>query len=103
MIHPSKLAENYIYQKFCEAHLDENSQEISEEIIKIVQRIEHRPIIPESESYRKHLLQTIQIIDKFELKLLKLNYPSISLQREKDQTNRMLKTWSNPLENDGVQ
>ncbi|TDQ19503.1 GSCFA family protein [Algoriphagus boseongensis] len=54
-IHPSEEAENYIWEKWKKAIFDSETQEKVKEIEKINLELAHRPMNPDSDSYRKFL------------------------------------------------
>jgi hypothetical protein len=59
MIHPTSLAENYIWQKFSMAYLNREFQDFQPEWEKVMRSLEHTPFHPESkahESFLKNLL-----------------------------------------------
>ena len=63
MIHPSPLAVNYIWEKFCEYYITPQSKVVMKEIEEIRKAIAHRPFRPESEAYRQFMFQTLLKID----------------------------------------
>lgn len=73
MIHPSNAAENYIFERFCEAYLDDSTKEINDEIMKILMRVNHRPMFPTSVSYKKHVEGTINLINQWQKKFVSTN------------------------------
>lgn len=68
MIHPSRVAESIVFNRFFKAYCDEASISLSESIEKIIKRIEHRPMVPTSQTYRKHVKETISMIEELESK-----------------------------------
>lgn len=55
LIHPSQEAENYIWEKWKKACFTSQTQEKVKEIEKINLDLAHRPLNPDSDSYRKFL------------------------------------------------
>jgi hypothetical protein len=53
MIHPNKTAINYIWEKFSDTWITENSQENMKEIETIQRGINHRPFNPQSEQHQQ--------------------------------------------------
>ncbi|HON18568.1 MAG TPA: GSCFA domain-containing protein [Salinivirgaceae bacterium] len=53
LIHLSNQTIDYIYEKFTQAFFDQKSLEIHSEIIKIHQTLDHEPIHPSDENYKK--------------------------------------------------
>ena len=60
MLHPSPTAVEYIWQRFAEATISRDAQELMQQIAKITQAASHRPFNPNAEAYhdfcRKQLL-----------------------------------------------
>ncbi len=51
MVHPSSVAVEYIWGKFCEAVLSEGARERLPRVERVVRAVEHRPISPLSDAY----------------------------------------------------
>jgi hypothetical protein len=64
MIHPSSLAENYIWEKFIAQYFEKDSKEFLKEWEKIRKAIEHKPFHSESEGYQTFLKETITKLQK---------------------------------------
>lgn len=60
MLHPSKVAEVYIWQKFCDALLDQDTISFLKKWERLSKAVQHRPFYPASEMHQKFLKQTIQ-------------------------------------------
>ena len=58
MLHPSDQAVDYIHQHFCNAVMSDDARLFSEEWRPIRQALNHRPLEPQSESFRQFLEQT---------------------------------------------
>jgi hypothetical protein len=84
MIHPSSVAESIVFDRFTRGYCDESSLSLSEAIIKINKRLEHRPVMPQSDSYRKHVQDTIRMIDELVAK-----HPFLSFGQEKQQLDKI--------------
>jgi hypothetical protein len=59
MIHPSEVAETYIWQRLAEAYFDEQTQKFIREWAKLQQALGHRPFNPYSEAHRDFLRSTL--------------------------------------------
>jgi len=59
MNHPSKTAIDYIWEKFCEAWIDDESKNTMNKVDSIQKRMNHRPFNPNSKEHQ-NFLQTIQ-------------------------------------------
>ncbi|MDJ1467890.1 GSCFA domain-containing protein [Cytophagaceae bacterium DM2B3-1] len=66
MIHPSEVAEEYIWQLFINTYIDKSMLHFLQEWAKITQALSHRPMREQSESYRQFLLNTEEKIRKWE-------------------------------------
>lgn len=60
MIHPSKAAEKYIWEKFTLAFMEEETRKIMKEWSALSTAISHRPFHPESPKHQQFLRETIQ-------------------------------------------
>ncbi|GAB3202294.1 hypothetical protein ABID22_002623 [Pontibacter aydingkolensis] len=65
MLHPTTLAENYIWDKFVKAYYDEHFQEFTGEWEKISRALAHRPFHPESDSHQAFLKNTDVLLKQF--------------------------------------
>ncbi len=63
MVHPSKVATDYIWEKFKSAVFTPQTQTIAERISAIVSAAAHRPLHPDSEAYRTFCRRQIEAID----------------------------------------
>lgn len=87
MMHPSAVAVEYIWERFGDAFLSEQTIGIGNEWRRIRQAMEHRPINPNSESHRAFLKQTLSKLIEYDNK-----YPFINLTDEiKNLTERIEK------------
>ncbi len=77
MLHPSPLAIEYIWNRFIENCLSEESKNILKEWLVIKKAINHRPFQPESGSYRKFISQTLLKAERIREK-----YPYFYLDNE---------------------
>ena len=53
LAHPSKVAVDYVWERFCEAAICREAQERLPKIAQIVSAAEHKPFNPDSESHRE--------------------------------------------------
>ena len=77
MLHPSKQAVEYIWEKFTETYFSKETQEVNKKITEIQKAVEHRPFQKESEEYVKFLQKHVELCNE----ILSQN-PEISLQKE---------------------
>lgn len=66
LIHPSPLAEKYIWKKFCEALFSMQTTEVADKIHKIHQSLSHRPFNPQSQAHRLFLQNLLQKMEQME-------------------------------------
>lgn len=64
MLHPSPLAVEYIWERFSESFIDRDSREAMKEWDDVRKALNHRPFNPESEAYRKFIVQTLLKIER---------------------------------------
>jgi hypothetical protein len=62
MIHPTEVAENYIWGKFIDTYLETQSKEFIREWSGILKSLEHKPFHPESENHQAFIKETIRKI-----------------------------------------
>lgn len=73
MVHPSPVASGYIYSKFSEAYYTDETAGLALRIKKLMQAKAHRPLFPESQTYREFVSKTDR-----ELQTLKNEHPYIN-------------------------
>ena len=72
LLHISKQATNYIWERFVQVLLSEDSRKIIGELEPLLKMLGHRPLVPAGEAFQK-MLQTREK----KLKILKNKYPEI--------------------------
>ena len=66
MLHPNQVAVDYIWKRFSESSISDESQKIMEEVDSIQKSLLHRPFNPNSDNHHKFLknlnkkIQTLQ-------------------------------------------
>ena len=60
LAHPSKMAVDYVWERFCEAILSPETREMLPRIAQIVSAAEHRPFNPDSESHKAFCRKMIE-------------------------------------------
>ncbi len=73
LLHPNKLATDYIWEKFSDAHFSEKCLSAMNEIKIIAEARMHRPRNIVSEAHQKFLKKQLKFIDQLELKYGHLN------------------------------
>jgi hypothetical protein len=77
MLHPSQLAIEYIWQKFANAAISDESLKIIEDIEKIQAAKQHKPFNPNSAEHKKFLKTCLE-----KTRQLQAKYPFLNLQEE---------------------
>lgn len=75
MVHPSTMAVEYVWERFCRYALSAEAQELLPKIEQIVAASEHRPLNPDSEAHRLFCRKMIASIEQ---------YPNISFVEERN-------------------
>ncbi|MDM1551071.1 GSCFA domain-containing protein [Empedobacter falsenii] len=78
LIHPSKQAVDYIWEKFSETYFEQSTQTIIQKINKVISAINHRPFNEESDNYQQFLVKTIALMNELE----KGNHLDFSAEKE---------------------
>ena len=82
MVHPTDQAVHYIWERFVDFAVDPKEKPAMQAAAELKQMLQHRPLFPESEAYKKFELQKEKKINE-----LKDNYPCIRLDHLADQNN----------------
>jgi hypothetical protein len=61
MVHPNQLAVNYVWQKFVDTCMDDNTKKFIFDFEKYLLLVNHKPLHPESLSYQKYLDQIVNL------------------------------------------
>lgn len=69
LVHPSKMAEEYIWQHFQQRYMSEETRQLIKEWNKIQQAVQHRPYHPHSIQHQQFLHKTIEKLLQFKDKL----------------------------------
>ena len=85
MAHPSKLAVDYIWERFSECAFSSDTLELIKRIAQITSATEHRPFNPQSDAYRNFCQQMLQRIATLEL-----SHPTLDFTTEKEHFKRHL-------------
>ncbi len=78
MVHPTEQAVRYIWERFTDFAIDPKEKPALQAAAQLRQMMQHRPLFPESESFRKFELQREQRISE-----LKRYYPNVRLENLK--------------------
>ncbi|WP_314241673.1 GSCFA domain-containing protein [Empedobacter tilapiae] len=66
LIHPTKQAVDYIWEKFSETYFEKSTQTIIQKINKVISAIKHRPFNEESDNHQQFLVKTITLMNELE-------------------------------------
>jgi hypothetical protein len=69
MLHPSKMAVEYIWECFCRCYFSKETRGVMTEWAEIKKALAHKPFYPDSEAYRKFLSQIVLKIARIKEKL----------------------------------
>lgn len=87
MLHPSKVAIDYIWERFRDTYMDAATKDVLKEVEDINRALSHRPINPSTEAHKQFLIQTLLKIQRLQDK-----YPYICLSKEeKEIANKLQK------------
>lgn len=79
MLHPSAQAIEYIWQRFAETFLSQEASTVRKAWLDIQKAIAHKPFHPESEAYKRFILQTL-----LKMKQISEKFPSFDLAKEEE-------------------
>ncbi|PLX11830.1 MAG: hypothetical protein C0594_03165 [Marinilabiliales bacterium] len=74
MVHPNKLATQYIWEKFSDAFFSKDTLSIIKKIEKVKKFVEHKPFRFESEAYQKSLYDTLEKIAEIQKAFPQINF-----------------------------
>lgn len=86
MMHPSSVAIDYIWEKFCQTYFSEKTVAVITEWQQIKRSLTHRPLNPETENHRRFLSQTREKLQIFQQK-----NPQINCNQEIEQFKKSMK------------
>lgn len=85
MIHPSDVATDYIWERFCKTFFRKETQDTISEWNQISRSLNHVPLNESTENYRQFLKQTLQ-----KLILFRQNHPQIDCRRETEELTKKI-------------
>ena len=85
MTHPSDVAIDYIWERFCETFFRGETQDAISEWSRISRSLKHAPLHESTENHRQFLKRTLQ-----ELILFRKNHPRIDCDRETEELIKKL-------------
>lgn len=85
MAHPSTMAEEYIWQRFCDMFFTSSTRSLIQRWEEIHHALEHRPLRPDSDEYRHFMHQTL-----LKIEAIKKEYPNFNVENEIRQCHILL-------------
>ena len=85
MAHPSPVAVEYIWQRFCEQHITKESIALGRTVEEVMRAMEHRPLDAGSSAYKRFIEDTIKKIASIEEQ-----HPYLDFEKEIEQCNTLL-------------
>ena len=85
MLHPSKLAIDYIWDQFAQTFIEKGTNEIMKEIEKVILAKNHRPLNPNTSAHKKFIETQLKQIHQLEIR-----YPFLSFNNEKEHFTKLL-------------
>ncbi len=64
MVHPSSVAVDYVWHKFCEVALTARAREVMKRVEGVVRASQHRPSNPQSESHKRFCQSQLRVIEE---------------------------------------
>jgi len=85
MLHPNSQMTDYMWNKFCQVYLDDETIKIMKDLEKLIHAIQHKPFFPGSVQHREFIMKHIEYIRSLEKK-----YPFLNLSVEKSHLEKQL-------------
>jgi hypothetical protein len=77
LVHPNYPATEFVLEKFAESCIDEQTQQLMQEVKKIVIARKHKPFQPETKAHQQFLMTHFE-----KVKALQEKYPNLNLKDE---------------------
>lgn len=84
LIHPSEVAEEYIWQEFQKVYFDQNTRSLWARIKRVQTSLAHKPFQPESKSHRTFLLNLLHEMEEL--------MPRLDFSSEVEEVTRQLQS-----------
>ena len=65
LVHPNNLAVEYLWEKFCNAWMDDETRLFLKEWNKILNAINHKPFHPDTDEHKQFVKQTVEKLNTF--------------------------------------
>lgn len=86
LLHPSTLAQNYIWEHFAETYFNKATREMARQVLAIHKAMEHKPFHPGDEAYRRFAQKQLAAIEG-----LVLSEPALTLTEERAFFERIIR------------
>jgi hypothetical protein len=80
LLHPSKIAIDYIWERFCETYMNTDTKIVVKEVESVLRDISHRPFQPSTDHHKQFLMQTLN-----KIKRIKEKNPYICIANEENE------------------
>jgi len=80
LLHPSKVAVDYIWERFCDMYMDTGVKDDLKEVESVLRDVSHRPFHQSTDLHKQFLLQTFN-----KIKRLQAKNPYICLSKEESE------------------
>ncbi len=77
MFHPSDMAVDYIWKRFCDVYMETDIKDVLKEVENVNRALSHRPLNPSASAYKQFLMQTL-----LKIRRLQSENPYICLSKE---------------------
>ncbi|MEM9984018.1 MAG: GSCFA domain-containing protein, partial [Bacteroidota bacterium] len=84
MLHPTAVAEDYLYEHFCQQFFSADARELQDQVLAVQQDLAHRPRRVESAPHQAFLLQ-------LQDKLAQLQAAGLDYHQEMEETKRQMR------------
>ena len=75
MVHPTEQAVRYIWERFADFAIDPKEEPAMKAAAELKQMLQHRPLFPESEAFKK-----FELMKEEKISGLKRDFPKVSLE-----------------------
>lgn len=78
MLHPSPVAVNYIFERFCKVMMTKEGMDVSKKMMKLRKAFEHRPVNPNTVEFKAFIQQNL-----FQISQLTSQFPNLDFSQER--------------------
>ena len=81
MIHPTEVAEEYIWNKFSDTYFESETKQLIKEWSSVFMALHHKPFRENSQEHKNFLAETLKRLEQLKLKINVKNEIDFILQR----------------------